>query len=169
MTDPHRSPASAARGPRRLTTAALAAAGALALAGCSLLGGDVPRVALQEAEGVRWLSAEGPQEQPSGQSSALVTGPLGLTPEGCLAVLPDGQTAASDRRPTLVAFPKASLMLENGRVVAMDTGGGQIVEAGVATGFSGGLIPAADLPRDVRDAVASCGVRGEVLVTGPLG
>lgn len=169
MNGPHRSLASTARGPRPLTTAALAAAGVLALAGCSLLGGDVPRVTLQEAVGVRWLSAERPWEQPEGQSSALVTGPLGLTPEGCLAVLPDPQVAASDRRPTLIALPEASVVLENGRVVAVDTGGGRIVRADVATGFTGGMVPSADLPRDVRDAVAFCGVRDEVLLPGPLG
>lgn len=42
MNGPHRSLASTARGPRPLTTAALAAAGVLALAGCSLLGGTCP-------------------------------------------------------------------------------------------------------------------------------
>ena len=76
--------------------------------------------------------------------------------------------AASDRRPTLIALPEASVVLENGRVVAVDTGGGRIVKADVATGFTGGMVPSADLPRDVRDAVAFCGVRDEVLLPGPL-
>ena len=41
-------------------------------------------------------------------------------------------------------------------------------KADVATDFTGGMVPSADLPRDVRDAVAFCGVRDEVLLPGPL-
>lgn len=156
--------------PRRaITTTALSVVGMLALAGCAdLLGGDVPAVRLQEAAGVRWLSADRPWEQPEGESSALVTGPLELTAQGCLAVGPDTSAEAAALGPTLIALPRAAVSLENGRLVEV-TADGHTYRAGEPRGFTGTLVPADELSREVRDAVATCGAGEQVLVLGPLG
>ncbi|MCK6095399.1 hypothetical protein KZX06_05400 [Micrococcus sp. EYE_162] len=155
------------RGSRGFTTAALAAAGALALSGCGLFGAGVPRIAVQEDAGTRWLTVEELWEQPEGQSSGLLMGPLEVTPEGCVAVGEDTGSEAGTPGSTLVAIPEGALMREGDRVFGVRSGD-RVFEVGDTVSITGGFFPADRLSREVRDAVAACGVRDEVVVPGTL-
>lgn len=155
------------RGSRGFTTAALAAAGALTLSGCGLFGAGVPRVALQEDAGVRWLTVEELWVQPEGQSSGMLSGPLEVTPEGCLAIGQDTHAEASAPGSMLLAFPDGALMREGDRVFGVRSGD-RVFQVGQEYGFSGDFVSSRRLSREVRDAVAACGVRDEVVVPGTL-